>query len=63
MSNLIAINLTAVVHGCQLAHKHFKAQLKDHPDRQFCIVNTSSYSAVLYTAAIPVYSTTKAAVS
>ncbi|KXN65938.1 NAD(P)-binding protein [Conidiobolus coronatus NRRL 28638] len=62
ITNLVHINFTAVVHGCQFAHRHFEEQLKSDPNRQFCIINTSSYSAIMNAAFLPVYSTTKTAV-
>jgi short-subunit dehydrogenase involved in D-alanine esterification of teichoic acids len=58
-TKLTNILFTSVIQGCVLAHNHFSEQLKSYPDREFCIVNTSSVAAFEAIQAVPLYSICK----
>jgi NAD(P)-dependent dehydrogenase (short-subunit alcohol dehydrogenase family) len=60
--NVFDTNLKAVFQGTLLAKQHFQKQLETDSSKQFCIISTSSLSAIKPCLSFPVYSFTKNAV-
>lgn len=56
------VNLVAVYQATLLAKQHFDSQLKLNPSKQFCIMNTGSFSGSRPCIEFPYYSFTKNAV-
>jgi short-subunit dehydrogenase len=55
-------NLESVITGTLLAKDHFNEQLKDNPNKKFCIMNTGSESALTPVKELAFYSFTKSGV-
>jgi short-subunit dehydrogenase involved in D-alanine esterification of teichoic acids len=55
--------ITSVYQGCILANNHFQDQLKQHPSKKFCIINTASVAGLDLMENFPIYSLCKKAVN